>query len=230
MAGYTGTPETNDLLQQLMAVLEKNRNDRQATEQSEARLNASSGFAAGLSKGMAGKEKPAAETTAPTPAASSPAARTPGVGARFAELYNKYDKDGYIKGGGQPQTYKNIVDAARQEQANEAMLPSNAQYSPPPDAGALEEQKKRFTQRLMMERGQTGGPLGGAGTPPPSNMPTAAGVDPAVVDAVSQSGGPVPQMNPSAPQAPAQGFPQPSLQQPDLAMLDWAAARQARGM
>lgn len=229
MAGYTGTPETNDLLQQLMAVLEKNRNERQATEQESARLNASSGFAAGLDKGMAGKEKPAASAAA-TPTSATSAAKNPGIGARYAELYNKYDKDGYIKGGGQPQTYKNVVDAARQERANEAFLPSNAQYSPPTDAGALEEQKKRFTQRLMMERGQTGGPLGGAGAPPPSNTPTTAGMDQGVIDSVSGSGGPVPQMGPPAAAPVAQGAVMPTPTQPDLAMLDWAAARQARGM
>ncbi len=203
MAGYTGTPETNDLLQQLMAVLEKNRNERQASEQESARLNASSGFAAGLSKGVAGKEKPA-ETPAPKPAADNP-----GIGARYAAL-------------------KSGVDTARQEQANEAFLPSNAQYTPPTDAGALEEQKKRFTQRLMMQRGEAGGPLGGAGTPPPSNTPTTAGMDQGVIDSVSGAGGPVPPMN-AAPPAP-QGAVMPTPQSPDLAMLDWAAARQARGM
>lgn len=227
MAGYTGTPETNDLLQQLMAVLEKNRNERQATEQESARLNASSGFAAGLDKGLANRKPESAAASAP---AASPTAKNPGVGARYAELYNKYDKDGYIKGGGQPQTYKNVVDAARQEQANEAFLPSNAEYQPPTDAGALEEQKKRFTQRLMMERGQTGGPLGGAGAPPPSNTPTTAGMDQGVIDSVSGSGGPVPQMGPPAAPPAAQGAVMPNPTQPDFAMLDWAAARQARGM
>jgi hypothetical protein len=75
---------------------------------------------------------------------------------------------------------------------------------------ALEEQKKRFTQNLMLSRGQTGGPMGGAGQPPTSD-----GLDPAVVNAVSRGGGPIGQMgspmpNAGAPQSPASAPPMPT--------------------
>jgi hypothetical protein len=58
----------------------------------------------------------------------------------------------------------------------------------PADAAILEESKKRMTQNMMLSRGQSGGPLGGAGSPPQDPN---AGLDPAVVNAVSNSGRPV---------------------------------------
>ena len=217
MAGYQKTPETNELLQQLMGILQKNRAEREGTEQQQARLNASSGFAQGFAGGQANK-KP--EAAAPAPAAKEePLVRPGAAGGSSGER---------VKIG------QRYIDAQQKAQGNPygVYLAENDTYAPnPTDQAIQEEQKKRFTQNLMTSRGQTGGPLGGAGASPPSNIPTTAGIDPSVVGAVSGAGGPVPQMNPPPGQAPmptpaaAQGLPQP-----DLAMLDWAAARQARGM
>lgn len=223
MAGYQKTPETNELLQQLMGILQKNRAEREGAEQQQARLNASSGFAQGLKGGM-GQQKPEAEAPA-APAQEEPLIRPGAAG-------------GSSKGRvGIGQRY---IEAQQQAQGNPYgvyLAENDTAAGPPTDAGALEEQKKRFTQNLMNSRGQSGGPLGGAGAPPPSNMPTAHGVDPSVVGAVSGAGGPVAQMNPppgAAPMPASAPMPTPAaaqgLPQPDLAMLDWAAARQARGM
>jgi len=92
-------------------------------------------------------------------------------------------------------------------------LPENA--APPsmtPDP-ALEEQKKRFTQNLMLSRGQTGGPMGGAGQPPPPGD----GLDPSVVNAVSRSGGGgvrMPMPNMGGAQSPAGAAPMPNAGPP----------------
>lgn len=224
MAGYTGTPESNDLITQLMGILQKNRNERQAAEQNQARLNASSGFAAGLKGGMGGKkEEPAAAPAEKRDPLISPAGGTSaqrvGIGQRYiaAQKANTAREDELLNSNPYGMYLKE----------------NDTPGAPPTDAGALEEQKKRFTQRLMMQRGQGGGPLGGAGAAPELNTPTTAGMDPSVVNAVSGAGGPVPQMSPAAPAAAPATMATPGaaqgLPQPDYAMLDWAAARQARG-
>lgn len=103
-------------------------------------------------------------------------------------------------------------------------LPENAEAPSMTPDPALEEQKKRFTQNLMLSRGQTGGPMGGAGQPPPPGD----GLDPAVVDAVSRSGGPVGQMQPGAAPQAAAGPPQGWSEQ-DYGLLEQLAQRYPGG-
>lgn len=237
-----GTPETNDLLMQLMQILEKNRSERQGSE--EQRLNASSGFAQGLAGGLANKkDAPAAaekaepvvkaggETESPRPRVAQryiDAQRPPGdVGQRgpgdptFQANSDGRDETGYLK-------HHNKM---YRDDMNDGLGPMSPNYRAHSYGSAVRPENRAIAEELVKRQTQAqgGSALGGAGTPPPSNMPTTAGVDPAVVNAVSGAGGPVPQMNPQAQPMPtpaaAQGLPQP-----DYALLDWAAERQARGM
>lgn len=217
----SGTPETNDLLTQLMQILEKNRAERQGTE--EQRLNASSGFAEGFGGAM-GKKKDAPATA--TPEKAEPVVKAGGgIGQRYIDAKQgaqQYDDTGYLKH--QNKMYRDDM--------NDGLGPMSPNYRAHSYGSAVRPENQAIADELVKRQTQAqgGSALGGAGAPPPSNMPTTAGVDPSVVNAVSGAGGPVPQMNPQAQQpmptpAAAQGLPQP-----DYAMLDWAAARQARGM
>lgn len=61
-----------------------------------------------------------------------------------------------------------------------AFLQDNDTAAPamnPTEAAILEERKKRMTQSLMAGRGQTGGPLGGAGQPAPAPSPETAALE-----------------------------------------------------
>lgn len=67
----------------------------------------------------------------------------------------------------------------RQQNDPYQFLKENDTAAPPPqDAGALEEQKKRFTQTLMLSRGEQGGPLGAAGQPNAVDPSVSAAMNP----------------------------------------------------
>lgn len=216
-------PEVDSLIKELGGILQQNREKRNAADamllgiqQGKARAaqeQANAGqLKTAISSGYGGDRAYSLKGQSPKASDISPSTTAAGRTA----IASKYAQQRGDTGAKTPYNF----------------LQENDTYTPPQDAGALDEQKKRFTQRLMLERGQAGGPLGGAGAggpPPELNTPTTAGMDPALVGAVSGAGGPVPQMNPGGPETPvaaqpspsaAGGSPFPSPQQPDTALLD----------
>lgn len=215
--GYTGTPESNDLITRLMGVLEKNRAERQNAEQQQARYNAASGFMAGLKGAQGGKKDPgpaaAAEKPEPLVKPGEPQVRPAAAGGNSAARVGIGKK--YID------TKSRENELLSSNPYSGFTLKENDTPGPVGPDPAREEQKKRFTQQLMLNRGQTGGPLGAAGQRPP---PEALVPTPEVPDFNATY--PTPQQPVMEPPAQGGGFPQP--QPPNLAMLDWAAARGGR--
>ena len=249
-------PQVTQLIEQLSQVLEQNRQKRQQTETymrgvqaakdqqvqgasaGGAKLNAASGFSEGLAASQ--QKKPAEE---------QPQAQSMTPGGMIPGAESGYGGDGavspYSRTGGMPRVSSSALspsttregrlelggDYARTQQLlseNPYRMEENAPAYRPNTDPALEEQKRRFTQNLMLSRGQSGGPLGGAGQSPPQGD----GLDPNVVNAVSRSGGPIRQMgqpNMQAQPMSAQGGPPQGWSPDDYALLESLSQRYPGG-
>jgi hypothetical protein len=194
-------PDVSRLIDELSNILNKNREKRNAADamlvgiqqghaQAQARqaeAAAANGKAAGAGAYEAGKkagQPHAAESGYGDDRQASPynMKNSPPVSA--ASLSPSASREGRTKLGGEYARTQQLMSE------NPYRMEENAPAYRPNNDPALEEQKRRFTQNLMLQRGQAGGPLGGAGQPAPAGD----GLDPAVVNAVSRSGGAVPQM------------------------------------
>ena len=246
-------PEVDRLIQELSGILEQNRQKRNAADammlglqQGQAQAQARKATQLGAA-GQAGHE--ASKGAGRMAQATSFADSRSGYGGDPGNAYSL--KGGQASAGTlSPSTTREgrLGLASKYAEANggpskrESELLSKNPYTgsgyefleenaaPPgtPDP-ALEEQKKRFTQNLMLSRGQAGGPMGGAGQAPPPGD----GLDPAVVNAVSRGGGPVaPMGNPmqggAAPPA-AQAAPPGGWSQQDYDLLTALSQRYPGG-
>ena len=236
--------QVDKLIAELSSILEQNRQKRNAMDAmltgmqqgyTQAQQRAASGAAAAGTAAGRGASEAAKTAGAPSGAESSyggdgkvsPYSRTGGMPrVSSSALSPSTTREGRLKLGG---------DYARTQQLlseNPYRMEENASYTPNTDP-ALEEQKRRFTQNLMLSRGESGGPLGGAGQPPPQGD----GLDPNVVNAVSRSGGPVaPMMNLGGAQGPGQAQPMPAQGGPpagwspdDYALLESLSQRYPGG-
>lgn len=174
-------PEVDNLIAELGGILEQNRQKRNAADAMllglqqgharalQERANADQ-LKTAISSGY-GKDKAYSLRDSGTASAEtlSPSATSKGRVA-LAEKYargrgDELPENPYTQPGGGYQFLKE----------------NDTPGAPPQDAGALEEQKKRFTQNLMLSRGEQGGPLGGAGQEP---------IDPAVAAAMRPQASP----------------------------------------
>jgi hypothetical protein len=145
-----------------------------------AQASAANGQAAGR-----GAAEAARTAGAPGPSESSyggdgkasPYSRTGGMPAISAGAMSpSTTSEGRAKLGGEYARTQQLLSE------NPYRMQENAPAYRPNTDPALEEQKRRFTQNLMLSRGESGGPLGGAGQRPPQGD----GLDPNVVNAVSR--------------------------------------------
>jgi hypothetical protein len=214
-------PEVSRLIQELSQILEQNRQKRntadammmglqQGQQAAQARRNeqaAAAGKAGHEASKGAGRAAQAVSFADPSTSygddrKASPYSRSASPGMSASALSPSTTREGrmglaskYIEAqGGSSQREAQLLDKNPYTGSGYEFLPENAAAPSMTPDPALEEQKKRFTQNLMLSRGQTGGPMGGAGQAPPPGD----GLDPAVVGAVSRSGGPVGQMQPGA--------------------------------
>jgi hypothetical protein len=232
-------PDVSRLIDELSNILNQNREKRNAADamlmgiqQGHAQAQARQAEAAAANGKVAGQGASEAAKLAgqPHPAES-------GYGSdRQSSPYNMKNSPSPSAKGLSPSTsregrLKLGQDYAHTQQLlseNPYRMEENAPAYTPNNDPALEEQKRRFTQNLMLSRGQTGGPMGGAGQPAPAGD----GLDPSVVNAVSNSGGPIAPMGPPnmQPQAPA---PQPGApagwSDKDYAMLQALSQRYPGG-
>lgn len=237
-------PEVSRLIEELSGILEQNRQKRNAADamlmgiqQGHAAAQArrqQDGAAAGAAAGRGAYE--AGKSTGEGPMGSpetgyggdrqvSPYSFKNTPSASEKALSPSTSREGRLKLG---------EDYARTQQLlseNPYRMEENAPAYQPNTDPALEEQKRRFTQNLMLSRGQTGGPLGGAGQAPPAGD----GLDPAVVNAVSRSGGPVaPMVNTGGAQGPSAaqqmpGGPPQGWSADDYALLESLSKRYPGG-
>ncbi len=247
-------PEVSRLIQELSGILEQNRQKRNAADavmlglqqgqaQAQARkaeqLGAAGQAGYEASKG-AGRAAQAADFADPATSYGgdrkvSPYSRAASPGMSASSLSPSTTREGRLglaskyaeAQGGPSQREAQLLSKNPYTGSGYEFLPENAAAPSMTPDPALEEQKKRFTQNLMLSRGQTGGPMGGAGQAPPPGD----GLDPAVVNAVSGSGGPVGQMNPGAPapQAAAPGGPPQGWSPDDYALLEALSKRYPGG-
>jgi hypothetical protein len=232
-------PEVSRLIEELSNILNQNREKRntmdammtglaQGQAQAQARTAqaaASNGAAAGQGAYAAGKkagEPGPSESSYGGDGKVSPYSRTGGMPAISAGAMSpSTTSEGRAKLGGEYARTQQLLSE------NPYRMQENApEYRPNMDP-ALEEQKRRFTQSLMLSRGQSGGPLGGAGQPPPQGD----GLDPNVVTAVSRSGGPVAPMGPPGIQAQPQAAagPPQGWSPDDYALLESLSQRYPGG-
>lgn len=180
-------PEVSRLIDELSSILEQNRQKRNAADAmlmgiqqghaaAQARMAqgaAANGAAAGRGAYEAGKKAGApgpSETSYGGDESISPYSRTggaPQVSARA--LSPSTGREGRLRLGEDYARTQSLLNE------NPYRLQENAPAYQPNTDPALEEQKKRFTQNLMMQRGETGGPLGGAGQGPQAAAIEAAG-------------------------------------------------------
>lgn len=163
-------PQVDMLIQELSQILEQNRQKRnnaqaqmQGVEQGRqmaAQQAQQAAYTAGGAERTLNEPGGSGQQKHATSAQLSPSTTSEG---RVA-LAQKYAKG------------KNFdIDSVKNPYDDYQFLKENdTPAAPPTDAGVLEEQKKRMTQRLMMQRGESGGPLGGAGAAP---SPDAAAID-----------------------------------------------------
>lgn len=243
-------PEVSRLIQELSGILEQNRQKRNAADAmmlgmkqgyQQAQERASQGAAAAGQAAGRGASQAAQAAGAADPSSSyggdrgaSPYSRAASPGVSAGALSPSTTRQGrldlaskYAESQGAPSRRdEQLMSKNPYTGSGYEFLPENAAAPSMTPDPALEEQKKRFTQNLMLSRGQTGGPMGGAGQMPPPGD----GLDPAVVDAVSQSGGPIGQMGQTMPSAgaspvasaqpmPATGVPQ-GWSQDDYSLLE----------
>lgn len=206
------------LIKALSEILDRNRQQRaqvqtQQAAQSVAEPDAASGFNEGFSRAMKQQEQAKAmrnpESGYGGDRAVSPYNFKNSPGPSAASLSPSTTAAGRVKLG---QDYARLQGLLNNNPYREAP------YTPSSDP-ALEERKKRFTQDLMNRRGESGGPLGGAGQE--LNTPTTSSMDPSVVGAVSRPTQMVQMGQPAA---------YPTTEQPDYALLDaYQAYQKQRG-
>lgn len=252
-------PEVSRLIQELSGILEQNRQKRnvadammlglqQGQAQAQARkaeqLSAAGQAGYDASKG-AGKAAQAASFADPSTSyggdrGASPYSMKNSPSASEKQLSPSTGREGrlglaskYIEAQGGPSRRESeLLSKNPYTGSGYEFLPENAAAPSMTPDPALEEQKKRFTQNLMLSRGQTGGPMGGAGQAPPAGD----GLDPSVVNAVSGSGGPIaPMVNQGGPQVPGAAQPMPAAGPPqgwspdDYALLEALSKRYPGG-
>jgi hypothetical protein len=237
-------PEVSRLIEELSNILNQNREKRNTMD---AMLT---GLAQGQAQAQARTAQAAAENGQAAGRGASEAAKAAGAPSGAESSYGgDGDVSPYSRTGGMPRVSSRALspsttregrlklggDYARTQQLlseNPYRMQENApEYRPNTDP-ALEEQKRRFTQNLMLSRGETGGPLGGAGQP----APRGDGLDPNVVNAVSRSGGPVAPMRQTmqgqtmqANPLSAQGGPPQGWSPDDYALLESLSQRYPGG-
>lgn len=223
-------PEVDRLIQELSQILNTNREKRSTSE--------------AMVQGMQqGQQQAAARRAAEAQPKYTPegydrshpeqasTGSSPGKTPAASQLSPSTTRDGrigiaqryaYGQSGAKPSDGQVVLEdnAAPYEFLSESDVASPAMS--PADAAILEERKKRMTQTMMLSRGQSGGPLGGAGAAPQDPN---AGLDPAVVDAVSRSGGPVAPMRGGAAPAPAMAPPPQGWSPDDYAKLNALSQR-----
>lgn len=265
--------QVDKFITELSNILERNRQQRAATEselaQSDAQqvaagndkpagngLNASSGFAQGFKGGM-GKAKPGADDKTSQAAINAKDYKDKSSsygGDAAGNPYNLRVGMATPEGMSPSTTSAGRVGLAQNYARTQELLADNPyrleeNAAPPgPADSALEEQKKRFTQRLMNQRGEAGGPLGGAGQQgadygnpkdPYLNQDTtvpASVLSPSVTArgrvGAGQDAAHTQQLlasNPYAQPAP-EAIPYPTPQQPDMALYEaYQAMQRQRG-
>ncbi len=263
--------QVDKFISELSQILERNRQQRANTENELAKsdaqqvasgggtagngLNASSGFAQGLKGGM-GQKKPTDDKAGQEAInAKDYRDKSSSYGGDVAvNPYNLRVGMATPEGMSPSTTSAGRVGLAQNYARTQELLADNPyrleeNAAPPgPADSALEEQKKRFTQRLMNQRGEAGGPLGGAGQQgadygnpkdPYLNQDTtvpASVLSPSVTArgrvGAGQDAAHTQQLlasNPYAQPAP-EAIPYPTPQQPDMALYEaYQAMQRQRG-
>ncbi len=182
-------PEVDRLIQELSQILNTNREKRSTSE----------AMVQGMRQGQQRSQQQSLEAARQGQAAGAGANKAamsagPGNGRRPSAA-EQYARGVTLEDNAAPYEF-----LSEREQAAPAASPA--------DAAILEERKKRMTQNMMLSRGQSGGPLGGAGGAPTDPN---EGLDPAVVDAVSGSGRPVAPMGRPDPMTAPNPYGQPQM-------------------
>lgn len=230
-------PEVDRLIQELSGILEQNRQKRnaadammlglqqgqQAAQARRAEQSAAAGKAGYEASKGAGRAAQAASFADSSSGYGGDRGGAMGLSSTQASaktLSPSTSREGrmglaskYIEAqGGPSQRESQLLSKNPYTGSGYEFLPENDTPPGAPDP-ALEEQKRRFTQNLMLSRGQAGGPMGGAGQAPPPGD----GLDPSVVNAVSRSGGGgirMPMPNTGGAQPPAGAAPMPNAGPP----------------